>query len=167
MRLVLLAIFSPLLLSGCAVVGPVIGKYNVTDVTPSDAYECSSTNMAAPCEFETVRPIEAPSVVIMCPSKKVGVLTSCEQEEARTLTMEKLVSVWGEPKRRGKKDGLEYLTYNKSIAWRGFFGIFFIIPLPFVVPVRHNETILFFKNGKLTRTMVEYGNWEAGFHVLR
>lgn len=81
--------------------------------------------------------------------------------------MEKLVSVWGEPKARGKKDGLEYLTYNKSIAWRGFFGIFFIIPLPFVVPVRHNETILFFKNGKLTRTMVEYGDWEAEFNFLR
>lgn len=80
--------------------------------------------------------------------------------------MEKLVSIWGEPKARGKKDGLEYLTYDKNIAWRGFFGIFFIIPLPFVVPVRHNETILFFKNGKLTRTMVEYGDWEAGFHVL-
>lgn len=147
-----------ILLSGCAFYGPVKSKFDATDLESSLLYKGAQNDMALmDCHPQGI--VSDTSQVVMCPSQIIGVLKSCKQEEARAHTVESFTGVWGEPKLRGKKDGLEYLKYNKSIAWRGYFMIFVVVPVPLVAPKGHNETILWFKNGKLSRVMIEQGDW--------
>ncbi|WP_237248471.1 hypothetical protein [Sideroxyarcus emersonii] len=140
--------------------------YHISTVPFFYSDECSSTDSVQTGCQRKPRQITGRYFVVMCPSKESGVLTSCSQAEANALTVEDFVATWGKPKEHGEKFGLEYISYNNSIAWRGFFGIFIIIPLPLIAPVGRNETILFFKDGRLIRTMVEFGRWDSKFEPV-
>lgn len=123
----------------------------------SFVYKCTSGDIA-PRGCVPSHEIGDSSLVLMCPSKEIGVLTNCKKEEAQSLTMDYFIRVWGDPRSRGTKDGLEYLEYNKGIAWRGAIVLFIVIPVPVLYPAGHNKTTLLFKNDKLISTINEYGD---------
>jgi hypothetical protein len=97
----------------------------------------------------------------VCLSKEKRELTTCKLGEIAP-TPAQFRDVLGEPKSQGMKDGLNYLTYNTDIAWRGLV-VFAVIPIPLLIPVGHNEATLFFDHDKLVRTTQEHG--EGSFAI--
>ncbi len=133
MKTVLFPIFTSFFLAGCVGVGPVVTK-------------TSTTKVAIPAA-----PYGNP-----CPTKEIGVFSTCKQREGGATTIEDIRAIWGEPKSRDVKDGQDRLTYNRDIAWRGLV-VFVIVPIPLMLPVGHNEITLTFENDKLSQISSEYG----------
>ena len=94
----------------------------------------------------------------MCPVfDQVGELRECIQGEPQSVTVERVLTIWGQPASRGAAaQGQEHLVYDRSVAWRGSI-IFVVIPIPLLAPVGHNRTTLFFEQGVLVNTAYEYG----------
>lgn len=124
------AIFISILVSGCVGVGPI------TTITSTEKVGSSS--------YARVCPVP----------DRVGELTSCKAEDAKTYTAEKIIGIWGKPKSRGMKGDEEYLIYNRSIAWRGLLG-FVVVPIPLLLPVGHNQTTFLFEQNSLIQTDYE------------
>jgi len=125
-RTIVFKILPLVLLSGCVAIGPITTS-------------TSTEKISAPSSHARMCPVPS----------EIGELTECKAEKAGSLTTEQLIAMWGEPKLHEIKEGQESLTYNRSIAWRGLFGIVIIIPIPLLLPVGHNETTFFFENNKL------------------
>jgi hypothetical protein len=88
--------------------------------------------------------------------QEIGQLGYCKAGEEPPSSQAQFRNAWGEPKKKGVKDGQEYWVYNDGLAWRGLV-IFVIIPIPLLAPVGHNEVTLHFEHEKLTRIDHEYG----------
>ncbi len=149
-RIVVLVVSISLLVTGCVGAGPITTG-TITQTVPIQTLGLPSAKF----RFK------------VCPHpREIGELSYCKAAEAQSFTMERVLSMWGQPKSRGIKDGQEYLTYNRSVAWRGLM-VFIIIPIPLLFPIGHNQTTLFFEHNQLTRTTFEYGKSNialCGYH---
>ena len=152
-----------LLLSGCVAIGPVMKKVETIELS-------SKENILRSKKYDTHNCIHR---------QKIGnVSRSCSNErhyseeqqkqlqqlqsegkylnlDAKKISIEDVVKVWGEPKKIKIKDGKFYLSYNRNIAIRGILAVVTIIPIPILLPVGFNETTLIFEKNTLTTIMVE------------
>ena len=89
-------------------------------------------------------------------------------------TKQEVIDLIGEPRKSWSKDGYEYLSYGKG-EWR-FSGtvLYFVVPLPLLLPVGIKDEIVVFKNNQLEK-VIRIGTgtyfigcvltkWERNFH---
>ena len=79
-------------------------------------------------------------------------------------TKQEVVDLIGKPRREWSENGYEYLAYhNKNNGWKWYGTIVHIIlPVPLVIPVGLEESVLRFKDNNLQSVIVE--NTETGFY---
>jgi len=89
-------------------------------------------------------------------SDRVGEYGRAPYRKERDISKSDVLTSWGTPKRKFNKDGLEYWTYDYDVAWRGL--VFWLVfPVPLLVPVGYNETIVEFNGDNVTRWWNEEG----------
>lgn len=135
MRIIIPAILT-IVTTGCVMGAGVVTKGTSTVAVPS--FLTSDTQLR---EF--------------CPSTAIGVLSACDKNELPSK--DEFVRAWGHPKSHETKEGKEYLSYNRNLAWRGLIVIPFI-PIPLLLPTGHNKTLLVFENEKLVEVDGDYNN---------
>lgn len=66
-----------------------------------------------------------------------------------------VISLWGEPKDKYRKNGCEHWVYNRELAWGG--GVLYVVfPIPLLIPIGNRETIIIFKDGIAIEALYEY-----------
>jgi hypothetical protein len=73
-----------------------------------------------------------------------------------------ILQVHGKPVKIEFKDGKEYWTYKKNIAFRGLIAAL-IIPIPLLIPTGYNKTVFEFNNDVRIKTTVEYSRTRSAF----
>lgn len=149
------------LVSGCVAIGPVMKEVKTTDLS-------SEENILTSKKYDTHN----------CIHRKIGYINRCTNErrsseekqkqlqqlesegkylnlDAKKVSVEDVVKVWGEPKKIKFKDGKFYLSYNRNIAFRGLLAVVTIVPIPILFPVGFNETTMIFKDNTLITITVD------------
>jgi hypothetical protein len=134
MDIKIIAVFCPLLIAGCVGGGAIVTKTNVTPVS----------NLPASQHY-------------VCPSKQVGVLTTCEPGDISSPTIDSFFTAWGKPTSTKHSGSTTLIKYNINVVWRGLV-LFAIVPIPLMFPAGHNHLILTFSNDRLVEVKSEFGD---------
>ena len=76
--------------------------------------------------------------------------------QERKYSRADVLKAWGEPRSRETKDGLEYWTYDRELAWNGIV-VWMFVPIPLLAPTGHRTTTLEFQGDVLVGAIKEYG----------